>query len=78
LYSLDLEATTAATITANTLPLAEGGFTEVTPGEQQFELGGCDSPRLLWGWPVEGAPNRIRVPVREGFITFGSIVCGGP
>jgi len=75
-YSLDLEATTAV-VAGHLLPLAEGGFTEVTPGEQQFELGGTagDCTRPSWGWPVEGAPNRIRVPVRDGYITYGSVIC---
>jgi hypothetical protein len=75
-YSLDLEATTGAP-TAVLLPLAEGGFTEVTSGEQQFEFGGTagDCSRPSWGWPVDGAPNTIRVPVREGFITYGSMIC---
>lgn len=75
-YSLDLEATTAIP-TGHLLPLSEGGFTEVTPGEQQFELGGTagDCTRPSWGWPVDGAPNRIRVPVRDGYITYGSVIC---
>jgi len=46
-YSLDLEATTAV-IGQRSLPFGEGGFTEVTPGEQQFEFGGtvddCTGP----------------------------------
>lgn len=75
-YSLDLEATTAV-VAGYLLPLAEGGFTEVTAGEQQFELGGTagDCIRPSWGWPVDGAPNRIRVPVREGYATYGSVIC---
>ena len=78
-YSLELEATRAAGGTSF-LPLASGGFTEVTPGEQQFEFGGtaADCDRVSLGWPVEGAPNRIRVPVREEYITYGSIICPGP
>ena len=78
-YRLDLEATTALGF-ASSLPLGEGGFTEVAPGEQQFEFGGTagDCRRASWGWPVEGAPNRIRIPVREGYRTYGSMVCDEP
>ncbi|MCZ6805780.1 MAG: hypothetical protein O7F08_02410 [Deltaproteobacteria bacterium] len=73
-YSLDLEATTATTSTAR-LPLAQGGFTEVAPGEQQFEFGGTRSNCVAsWAWPGD-APNTIRIPVRDGFISYGSIVC---
>jgi hypothetical protein len=66
-YSLDLEATTPFHGLWN-FPLAEGGFTEVTPGEQQFELGGtaADCPVVSWGWPVDDAPNRIRSPSERG------------
>jgi len=75
-YSLDLEATTA-TLNTKRLPLFEGGFTEVSPGEQQFEFGGtaADCSLLEYGWPVEGAPNTIRVPVRDGYTTLGSMAC---
>jgi len=77
-YSLDLEATTGAP-SANLLPLAEGGFTEVAPGEQQFEFGGTigDCSLVSWGWPGD-TPNTIRVPVRDGYITYGSMVCDKP
>jgi len=75
-YSLDLEATTARG-QGNLLPLILGGFTEVTPGEQEFEFGGTagDCDRISWAWPVKNEPNRIRVPVRAGYLTYGSIVC---
>ncbi len=75
-YSLDLEATTSFPRPWD-FPLAEGGFAEVTPGERQFELGGTagDCNVVSWGWPVDGTPNRIRVPVLEGYATYGSMVC---
>jgi hypothetical protein len=80
-YTLDLEATTYFPGTDG-LPLSQGGFTEVKaiPGEQQFEFGGTagDCHCASWAWPVEGAPNRIRVPVREGYRTYGSMVCDDP
>jgi hypothetical protein len=77
-YILDLDATTGAP-DASLLPLAGGGFIEVAPGEQQFEFGGVagDCSLVSLGWPVNGAPNRIRVPVLEGYTTYGSIVCPG-
>jgi len=75
-YSLELEATTVF-FGLWTYPLGEGGFTQVTPGEQQFELGGTagDCNVVSWGWPVDGMPNRLRVPVLEGYTTYGSMVC---
>ena len=75
-YSLDLEATTvAAGDGALILPLGAGGFTEVAPEEQQFELGGTagDCARAF-AWPGD-APNTIRVPVREGYTTYGIMFC---
>jgi len=73
-YSLDLEATTEFPMLWEA-PLAEGGFAEVTPGEQQFEFGGTAGDcRPSWGWPGD-ARNRIRVPVREGYRTYGSMIC---
>jgi len=73
-YSLDLEATTAVG-ESWLLPLGEGGFTEVTPGVQQFELGGTAGDcGVSWAWPGD-TPNTIRVPVREGYRTYASMVC---
>ncbi len=73
-YSLDLEATTSLGESWLT-PLGDGGFTEVTPGEQQFEFGGmAGNCRVSWGWPGD-APNTIRVPVLEGYRTYASVVC---
>jgi hypothetical protein len=77
-YSLNLEATTSAP-SPNLLPLGQGGFTKVAQGEQQFELGGTvgDCSDVSLGWPGD-TPNRIRVPVRDGYTTYGSMVCPGP
>lgn len=74
-YSLDLEATTNQWGLSE-FPLAEGGFTEVTPGVQQFQLAGAagDCYHVSWGWPGD-APNRIRLPVFEGYTTYGSMRC---
>ena len=80
-YSLDLEATTAVALSERQnaglgLPLRDGGFTEVIAEEQQFEFGGTagDCPCIVWGWPGD-APNRIRVPVRAGYTTYGYMLC---
>ena len=73
-YSLDLEATTAHQ-NSWLLPLGAGGFTEVTPGERQFEFGGTAvNCGPSWAWPGDG-PNQIRVPVRDGYRTYGSMAC---
>lgn len=74
-YSLELEATTVFYGLPDA-PLGEGGFTEVVPGVQQFEFVGTagNCPHASWGWPGD-APNRIRVPVIEGYTTYGSVRC---
>lgn len=74
-YRLDLEQTTPDLDTAD-MPLAQGGFTEVEPGVHQFEFSGNMAGCYVtsWGWPGD-APNRFRIPVREGYRTYGSIRC---
>lgn len=74
-YSLDVDATTWFA-GLDDGPLGEGGFTEVVPGVQQFEFVGTsgDCPHASWGWPGD-APNRVRVPVIEGYTTYGSVRC---
>jgi hypothetical protein len=74
-YSLEIDATTNFFGLPDG-PLGEGGFTEVVPGVQQFEFVGTagDCPHASWAWPGD-APNRIRVPVLEGFTTYGSVRC---
>jgi len=55
-----------------------GGFIEVGAGELQVEIGGTGvgcSPGTAW--PGD-EPDRIRVPVREGYITYASILCPLP
>jgi hypothetical protein len=74
-YSVELEATTVQWGLPD-FPLGEGGFAGVSPGVQQFEMAGaagiCD--HASWAWPGD-APNRIRVPVLEGYQTYGSMRC---
>jgi len=76
-YSLDLEAGTA--VAENwLLPLGAGGFAEVTPGVQQFEFGEHGATcEASWAWPGD-TPNTIRVPVRDGYRTYGSMICAVP
>ena len=76
-YSVDATATPQF-LYLTEYPLAEGGFTEVTPGVQQFEFAGTAGhcTHASWAWPGD-APNRIRIPVLEGYITYGSMRCDG-
>jgi len=76
-YRLDLDATTGPE-EAHLLPLHSGGFTEVARGVHEFDLGGPagNCPRPSWAWPG-GAPNRVRVPVLDGHVTYASMICDG-
>lgn len=52
-----------------------GGFLEVSPGEHQVEFGGTATnctPSIAW--PGDAA-NRIKVPVRVGYVSYGSMDC---
>lgn len=72
-YSADLQATSAFDGAGYVLPLGDGGFTEITPGEQQFEFGGTAGDcAVSWAWPGDTA-NTIRLPVREGYRTYASM-----
>jgi hypothetical protein len=74
-YNLDLDETMAAA----DFPLGQVIFTEVTAGVREFEvtgaIGDCYGPHF--GLPGD-EPNRIRVPVREGFWTWGRMECDPP
>lgn len=74
-YGTEHNSTGASYTNGHLLPLGEGGFMSVTAGVQTFELGGTggDCP-VSWGWPGD-TPNRIRVPVRNGYRTYGSWNC---
>ena len=75
-YRLDLDQTTGV-VGPHLLPLALGGFTEVSPGEHEFEFAGtgsgCSAPS--WGWPVRDRPNAVRLPVLAGYMTYASMAC---
>ncbi|MGB5695719.1 MAG: hypothetical protein WBM46_08715 [Polyangiales bacterium] len=76
-YTFDLEASTAF-LQGYDFPLAWGGFLELSSGEHEIVYGGtagdCTEPSLAWPGNM---PNSIRLPVREGFRTYGSIICDG-
>jgi hypothetical protein len=73
-YSRDLEATTGV-LQAWSLPISDGGFVDVPPGVHEFEYGGAAGDcTLSFGWPGSGL-NRLRLPVRDGYITYGSMGC---
>lgn len=53
-----------------------GGFTDLAEGEYQVEyLGGEVLCQPFTAWPGD-ADNRIRVPVRAGYISYASQSCG--
>jgi len=79
-WSPDLEATTSGGIGRERC-CAEGGFVDVVPGEYQVEIDGTAQGCILGsldglveGWPGD-APNRVQVPVREGFSTRTVLSC---
>ncbi len=74
-YSLEADAT-GIIQAINDFPLSQGGFAEVTPGVHQFELSGeaGHCTHASWSWPGD-APNRFRIPVLEGYTTYGSMRC---
>jgi hypothetical protein len=65
-------------LTATTL-LGRGGFTEVTPGEVQVNVGGTAGRCVpfFFGWPGR-AENSVRLPVREGYVTVVNVGCATP
>ncbi|MBW2548118.1 MAG: hypothetical protein JRE82_12985 [Deltaproteobacteria bacterium] len=55
-----------------------GGFIEVAPGEVEIRFGGtATNCVVLKGWPGSEA-NTIRMPVKVGFVTWGSMRCDAP
>lgn len=71
-WSSDLTSTTFVGI---------GGFAEVTPGEVQVDIGGsaeaCVRSGGGGGWP-SGEEDRIRVPIRDGYVTLAVVTCPLP
>ena len=66
--STDLDATTAD---------GRGGFTDVAEGEYQVEFVDPSSAlcRPFTAWPGD-EDNRVKVPVKAGFISWASMACG--
>ncbi len=57
---------------------ARGGFVEVAPGVVEVEYGGTATGCTVnIGLPSE-SPNRIKLPVRDAHISFGSMTCTQP
>jgi hypothetical protein len=57
-----------------------GGFTEVSPGVVQVEIGGTATSceRLsVSGWPGDVA-NSVRMPIREGYQSQVQVACDAP
>lgn len=53
-----------------------GGFTDVTAGEYQVEFRNAQIPcRAFTAWPGD-MDNRVRVPVKAGYISYSSMSCG--
>lgn len=70
-YTYELEATTQGPLQYD-LPFGQGGFLGLSPGTHEIVFGGAEdcgaSPRRSWPGSV---PNSIRLPVRDGHLTFG-------
>lgn len=61
-----------------TTTIGQGGFAEQATGEYQVEYGGTAANcSVQIGWPGD-AQDRVEVPVRAGYITFGTMLCEEP
>lgn len=68
----------AQTDLSSTTGFGRGGFLEVSEGVHEVDFGGAvASCTARTAWPSDTA-NRVRVPVRAGYISFGSMDCDGP
>jgi hypothetical protein len=66
------------TETSNYALTPKGGFTEVTPGEVQVDLGGTAEGCVpLTGWPGD-VVNSVKVPVRAGYLSEFFLSCDVP
>jgi hypothetical protein len=55
-----------------------GGFTEVSPGEVQIEIGGnAENCVVRSGWPGE-VENSVRTPIRAGYVSWVHVSCDVP
>lgn len=78
-FYADEEGNADTELNATTADDGRGGFMEVGPGEYEIEFGGAAATCLRsFGWPGTAA-NRVRVPVRVGYMTYGAMTaCDGP
>ena len=69
-WRLDLTETTS---------VGAGGFVEVTPGTFYVKLGGTATGDCVpfWGWPSD-VEKSVRVPVREGGVSYVQVICPPP
>jgi len=78
-YYLDEERIWRSDLTATTSE-GTGGFVEVSPGEYQVNLGG--TAQGCAARPGEGVPGdmegSVRVPVREGYVSYAEVNCPLP
>ena len=73
-YFLDAAGTPTLELTA-TSTNGRGGFVEVPAGEYQVEFGGTVTDCVAdLGWPGDAA-NRIKLPVKTGYITIATMGC---
>jgi hypothetical protein len=67
--TFDLTATTS---------IGQGGFVEQATGEYQVEYAGtATNCSVQIGWTGDAA-NRVKLPVRAGYLSFGTMVCDEP
>lgn len=73
-YRYDLDETTGDR--AYPAPFSMGGFADLADGEYEVEFLGTADPCTGIGanWPGSG-PNRVRIPVRTGYISYASLTC---
>lgn len=76
-YYYDEQADWRADLTATTC-WGYGGFTEVSPGEVQIEIGGnAERCVVLSGWPGK-VENSVRTPIRAGYVSWLHLSCDVP
>ena len=66
-WDTDLTATTSG---------GGGGFSELAPGTVQVDIGDA-SCTVIRGWPGD-ADNRLKLPIREGFLSRTDVRCEAP
>lgn len=76
-YYMDADGVAQLDLTATT-EFGRGGFYEVSAGVHEVEFGGTvTNCTAAIAWPGNAA-NQIRVPVRAGYFSYGSMNCEEP